>query len=257
MSEVGRKGFTGILVCYTACVPHDKRCRATIRFVIIPLVRTPQSFKGRAAMPLNVPKAARPRTQCAGCKGWFSNHDNHLRQSGCVGGGLAQECDEQPAEATPDEDFLCGVDDAAVGDMAFALASLKYDRGMRRPDIEAAKGLSDAAGKRTREMAFGHLQQLLRPGVDQADVIAGAAFSLSAQSGGADCTARAASLLVVEPARPPAALDPDLPSVRLHSIGGCAWQGVRWRTNREAGEGVLAAQLADARGARDVSRRKR
>ena len=129
------------------------------------------------------------RTPCPGCRGLFDNHDNHRRQSKCgqLTFALAQYCDEEPVQATrscPEDNFLPGFDDdAAAGDVAFALADLKYGCGFQRPDVDAAKSLASAVGKRTREMAFDHLKDLLRPGVDSMDVMA----DLSAFCLPADC----------------------------------------------------------------------
>ena len=61
------------------------------------------------------------------------------------------------------------LNDAAACDVADGLASLKYERGFKRPDVVAAKDFVAIVGKRTREIAFESLQGLLRADVTRGE----------------------------------------------------------------------------------------
>ena len=125
-------------------------------------------------------KRARARTSCPCCLKLFENHASHLAQTPACkalvealedshdGMLVSQDSDEK-------DDVQASLDYAEAAEVADGLATLKYERGFQRPDVKAAKVFAGVACKRTSELAYSHLQHLLRPDVDPADVAAGEA----------------------------------------------------------------------------------
>ena len=107
------------------------------------------------------------RAPCPTCGKLRSNLAQHYRwHERCRAASLALEASDDedvPVQESGALDAL--LNNAAACDVADGLASLKYDRGFKRPDVVAAKDFSAIVGKRTREIAFESLQGLLRPDV--------------------------------------------------------------------------------------------
>ena len=122
--------------------------------------------------------AARHATPCPCCNNLFVRHATHLASSArCKAfvDFLEAEDDDDLPELTPvdDDDIDEAYNLAEAKEVADGLATLKYERGFQRPDVDAAKAFAGTVGKRTSELAFGALQSLLRPGVQPAQVAAG------------------------------------------------------------------------------------
>lgn len=129
-------------------------------------------------------------TPCPCCRQLYIGHAKHLTQSvRCkefVEALEAESDDDLPelVEADSDDDIQDEFELAENAPVAEALASLKYERGFQRPDVDAAKDLARVVGKRTSELAFDSLQSLLRPGVDPGDVAAGQRPDSHSRAGG-------------------------------------------------------------------------
>ena len=127
-------------------------------------------------------KRPRVRTQCLCCHKLFENHEIHrARTPTCKAyvEALLDADDDTPVwqapESDDEDDVQAALDRSEAAEVAEGLATLKYERGFQRPDVDAAKAFAGVACKRTSELAYSHLQHLLRPGVDPADVAAGEA----------------------------------------------------------------------------------
>ena len=121
-------------------------------------------------------KARRLQELCPRCGRGFYRLATHLAQSPeCkeLADALAAE-ENEPADEPNENFFDAFLEDSAACEVADGLASLKYERGFQRPDIEAAKAFAGVVGKRTRDNAFPSLQGLLQPGVDRRAFDAGA-----------------------------------------------------------------------------------
>lgn len=111
-------------------------------------------------------------TACAGCGAFFINHGAHRRSGKCAWLSAPEE-DELPPPLTLNDSFddeLQDLIDISAPDVPHALASLRYEHGFQRPDVEAAKGYAHVVGKRARELTYERLQHLLQPGVNKAEV---------------------------------------------------------------------------------------
>ena len=148
-------------------------------------------------------KRPRVRTQCPCCHKLFENHASHQGQTpACKAYVEALFDDDVPYRDPPSDDdddiVQTALDLAEAAEVAEGLASLKYERGFQRPDVDAAKAFAGVACKRTSELAYSHLQHLLRPDVNPADVAAGKAAPTrkASQAGTVDRTliARRASV---------------------------------------------------------------
>lgn len=127
-------------------------------------------------------KRPRVRTSCPCCHKLFTNHEVHQgRKPACKAyvDALLDSDDGEPAgvldQPESHDAVQAALDRAEAAEVAEGLATLKYERGFQRPDVDAAKAFVGVAIKRTSELAYSHLKHLLRPDVDQADMAAGEA----------------------------------------------------------------------------------
>ena len=112
---------------------------------------------------------------CPTCGRMRHNLGQHYRWSErCRAAARALEAsDEEEAPGHEPDALDALLDDAAACDVADGLASLKYERGFKRPDVDAAKTFAGVVAKRTRQIAFESLQGLLPPDVTRGEFDAG------------------------------------------------------------------------------------
>ena len=126
-------------------------------------------------------KRPRVRTQCPCCHKLFENHASHQGQAPACKAyvqAIEDSDDDMPGLCeveSDDDDVQEALNYAEAAEVAEGLATLKYERGFQRPDVDAAKAFAGVACERTSKLAYSHLQHLLRPEVDPADVAAGEA----------------------------------------------------------------------------------
>mgnify|MGYP006879006733 FL=1 len=112
------------------------------------------------------------RVPCPCCGNLYANLAQHNRWSErCRARSLALEASDNEDTPAHESDAALDalLDDAAACDIADGLASLKYERSFKRPDVVAAKDFAGIVGKRTREIAFESLQGLLRPDITRSE----------------------------------------------------------------------------------------